>query len=170
MNTDRTFGAVTVLVGDKNGKYPHGNSVLVRGRDTSLMIDPSLAVAARADELRDAADLIVLSHVHEDHVAGVFAFPHAAPHAHRADAFGLRSLDGLMEIYGYGEALTPGMRSYVTDTFHFTARADTRDYDDGAVFELGGTRVRALHLPGHTRGHCGLLIEPAGVLFLGDID
>ena len=30
--------------------------------------------------------------------------------------------------------------------------------------------MRAIHLPGHTRGHCALLAEPAGVLFLGDID
>jgi len=170
VHTDRTFGAVTVLVGDKNGKYPHGNSVLVRGRDASLIIDPSLAVAARADELRDAADLVVLSHVHEDHVAGVFLFAKAAVHAHRADALGLRSLDGLMDIYGYGEPFTDGMRSYVVDTFHFRARPDTNDYEDGAIFELGGTRVRAFHLPGHTRGHCVLLIEPQGVLFLGDID
>src|SRR5262249_14193 len=44
------------------------------------------------------------------------------------------------------------------------------DYDDGEVFALGGVQVRAIHLPGHTRGHCVLLVEPEGVLFLGDID
>lgn len=169
--TDRVFGPITVLVGDKNGKYPHGNSVLVRGRDTTLIIDPSLAVAERAEELRGAADLVVQSHVHEDHVAGVFLFPNAAIYAHRADAPGLRSVEGLLDIYGYGGALIDEMRRFVTEMFHFTARADTRDYDDGAVFELGGNvRVRAVHLPGHTRGHCALLIEPEGVLFLGDID
>ena len=72
--TDRTFGAVTVLIGTKNGKYPDGNSVLVRGRDAQLLIDPSLSVAARAAEL-GAVDLVVQSHVHEDHVAGLFRFP-----------------------------------------------------------------------------------------------
>ncbi len=30
--TDRQFGAVTVLLGDKNGKYPHGNSLWVKQR------------------------------------------------------------------------------------------------------------------------------------------
>jgi glyoxylase-like metal-dependent hydrolase (beta-lactamase superfamily II) len=30
--------------------------------------------------------------------------------------------------------------------------------------------VTVLHLPGHTAGHCGLLVEPDGFLFLGDID
>jgi glyoxylase-like metal-dependent hydrolase (beta-lactamase superfamily II) len=170
VETDRTFGAATVLVGEKNGKYPDGNSVLVHGRDTCLIIDPSLSVAARADTLRGAADIVLLSHVHEDHVAGLFAFSDAAVFAHRADADGLRRLDGLMDIYGYGSPLTDGMRQYVCEAFHYTERPDTRDYEDGAIFDLGKTRVRAFHRPGHTRGHSVLLVEPEGVLFLGDID
>lgn len=168
-DTDRQFGAVTVLLGEKNGKYPHGNSLYIRGRDTTALTDPSLSVVARADELAGHADLIVQSHVHEDHVAGVHLFPAAEVHAHREDAPGLRSLSGLMAIYGYG-GLDAAMRDVVVSAFHYVERPDTRSYEDGAVFDLGGTRIRAIHLPGHTRGHCVLLVEPEGVLFLGDID
>ena len=167
--TDRQFGAVTVLVGEKNGKYPHGNSLWVRGREATVVIDPSLSVVARADELRGQADLVIQSHVHEDHVAGVHLFPRAKVYAHREDAPGLRSIDGLMNIYGY-ESLDEAMRQFVIDQFHYAARPDTHDFDDGEVFALGDTQVRAIHTPGHTRGHCVLLIEPEGVLFLGDID
>jgi glyoxylase-like metal-dependent hydrolase (beta-lactamase superfamily II) len=167
--TDRTFGAVTVLVGEKTGKYPDGNSVLVRGRDAALLIDPSLSVAARADEL-DGVDLVVQSHVHEDHVAGLFRFPDAAVHAHRDDVAGLHGLDGLLAIYGYDGAAGAGLATWVMEQFHYRPRPDAQPYDDGARFELGGASVRAFHLPGHTRGHCALLAEPAGVLFLGDID
>ena len=167
--TDRQFGSVTVLVGEKNGKYPQGNSLWIAGRDATAILDPSLAVVARAGELAGRADLVVQGHVHEDHVAGVQLFPRAEVHAHRADAPGLRSLDGLMAMYGYGAA-DSAMRDFVVSQFHFVARPDTRDYDDGAIFDLGGTRIRAIHLPGHTRGHCVLLVEPEGVLFLGDID
>ena len=173
MDTDRTYGAATVLVGERNGKYPHGNAVLVRGRDARLIMDPSLAVVARAGALRGAADLVVLSHVHEDHVAGLSLFPDAAVHAHSADLTGLRSLDGLMEMYGsYAQdgPLAAATRAYVTDTFHYRARPDAQGFEDGAVFDLGGCRVRVFHTPGHTRGHSALLVEPEGVLFLGDID
>ena len=31
-------------------------------------------------------------------------------------------------------------------------------------------RVRAHHLPGHTAGHCALVVEGEGVAFIGDID
>jgi glyoxylase-like metal-dependent hydrolase (beta-lactamase superfamily II) len=167
--TDRQFGAVTALVGDKNGKYPHGNSLWIRGREATAVIDPSLSVVARADELRGCADLIIQSHVHEDHVAGVHLFPEAKVYAHLEDVPGLQSLDGLMAIYGYGN-LNASMRQVVVEQFHYVARADTHGFDDGDVFPLGGTQVRVIHTPGHTRGHCVLLVEPEGVLFLGDID
>lgn len=166
---DRSFGPVTVLVGDKNGKYPQGNSLLIRGSGTTAIVDPSMAVVARADELRGAADAVLLSHVHEDHVAGVHLYPDADIHAHRLDARGLRSIDGIMEIYGY-EGIDDAVRSFLIDQFHYTERPDTHDYEDGAVFDLGSVRVRAIHTPGHTRGHCVFLIEPGGVLFLGDIE
>ena len=39
---DRTIGRVTVLYGEGGGKYPHGNSLLVRGTEEALIIDPSL--------------------------------------------------------------------------------------------------------------------------------
>lgn len=167
--SDRQFGAVTVLVGDKNGKYPHGNSLWIEGREGTVVIDPSLSVVARADELRGRADLIIQSHVHEDHVAGVHLFPQAKVYAHRADAPGLRALDGLMAIYGYG-GFDAAMRQFVLEQFHYVPRPDTHGFDDGETFALGGTQVRVIHTPGHTRGHCVLLVEPEGVLFLGDID
>ena len=168
--SDRSFGRVTVLVGEKTGKYPDGNSLWVRGRDAAAVLDPSLSVARRADEL-GAVDLVVQSHVHEDHVAGLFRFPRARVAAHRADLPGLQRVEGLLDIYGYPDpGLLDSMRQWVLDQFHYVPRPDAEAFDDGAVFDLGETRIRAIHLPGHTRGHSALLIEPEGVLFLGDID
>jgi len=39
------LGATTVLFGDRNGKYPEGNSLLVAGSDETILVDPSVAVA-----------------------------------------------------------------------------------------------------------------------------
>jgi hypothetical protein len=41
---DREFGSVTVVRGDGNGKYPHGNSLWICGRDTIAIVDHSLTV------------------------------------------------------------------------------------------------------------------------------
>ncbi|MFN8641180.1 MAG: MBL fold metallo-hydrolase [Candidatus Binatia bacterium] len=79
--SDRHFGRVTVLVGDKTGKYPDGNSLWIRGRDATAVLDPSLGVARRADAL-GRVGLVLQSHVREDHVAGLFRFPEARVAAH----------------------------------------------------------------------------------------
>jgi glyoxylase-like metal-dependent hydrolase (beta-lactamase superfamily II) len=55
--------------------------------------------------------------------------------------------------------------------FSYAPRPDALAYADGAAWDLGGgVRVRAVHLPGHTAGHCALVVEPAGIAFIGDID
>jgi glyoxylase-like metal-dependent hydrolase (beta-lactamase superfamily II) len=167
---DRTFGRVRVLAGAQNGKYPSGNSIWISGTERAAILDPSLAVRSRREELAGRADLVLLSHVHEDHVTGVSLFPNARVVAHREDAPGLRSLDGLMQIYGYEGEAAAATRAWVLDEFHYSARPDTAGFEDGDVFELGGVSVRVIHAPGHTRGHSVLLAEPEGVLFLGDID
>ncbi len=101
---DLRYGRTTVLGGPRGGKYPHGNSVLVEGSEETILIDPSLAVVPRVGTL-PGIDRVLNSHCHEDHVAGNFLFPDAPCHLHEADAPGMRSLDGLMELYGYAGPL-----------------------------------------------------------------
>ena len=63
------------------------------------------------------------------------------------------------------------LRAKLDAEFSYAPRPDAQAYRDGATWELGGgVRVRAVHLPGHTAGHCALLVEPAGIAFIGDID
>ncbi len=167
---DRPLGPhVTLLGGERGGKYPYGNSLLVRGAVETAVIDPSLAVIARRDELAPV-HRVLNSHVHEDHVAGNGAFPAAAWHVPAADLPGIRSLDGLMAVYGFDPTADAAFRRVVVEEFHFTPRADALPFEDGAVFDLGGVRVRAIHAPGHTRGHSFFHLEPDDVLYLGDVD
>ena len=41
-------------------------------------------------------------------------------------------------------------------------------FDDGAVLEFGPLRLRAIHTPGHTPGHCSFYHEASGVIFTGN--
>jgi len=167
---ERRIGAVTVLFGENNGKYPHGNSLLVEGSEESLIIDPSLGVVARRDRL-PAVDRVLNSHCHEDHVAGNHLFASVPWYLHEEDLHGMQSLDAMMEIYGFPEEIEVPFRRVVVEDFHYTPRPDSRPYRDGDVFDLGGgTRVHVEHAPGHTRGHCALYVEPDDLLYLGDID
>ncbi|MFI5397261.1 MAG: MBL fold metallo-hydrolase [Candidatus Binatia bacterium] len=166
---DRKIGSVTVLFGAYGGRYPYGNSLLVKGAEETVLIDPSLSVIPRRDAL-PRVDRVLNSHSHEDHIAGNHLFPDVSWYLHELDLTNIHSLDNMMAMYGYGGDLDAGFRAILLDEFHFTPRPDALGYRDGDVFDLGGSRVRVIHTPGHTRGHCALYIEPDDVLYLADID
>ena len=167
---DETLGPVTVLFGAEDGKYPDGNSLLVRGAEETVVIDPALGVRARSASL-PRVDRVLNSHCHEDHIAGNSLFREASVHLHEADRLGLESFEGFMAIFGYEGDFGTAWAQVVRDRFHYQPRPDAVPFRDGDVFDLGGgVRVHVIHTPGHTRGHCAFLVEPEGVLYLGDID
>ena len=164
------LGAVSVYPGEKSGKYPDGNQVMVRGADTLAAFDTPLVANRLGSELLDA-DLVILGHVHEDHMAGLHRLWHAPLYVHEADVAAARSWEGMARHYGYAPEVLPGMRTKIEQEFHYAPRPDAQAYQDGASWNLGGgVTVRAVHMPGHTSGHCVLLVEPGGIAFIGDID
>lgn len=172
LDTDLVLGPhTTALIGVDGGRYPAGNSVLVRGERASAIIDPSTSLRLRTD-LADLApvDMVVLTHAHEDHLAGVHLFPEASVHIHEHDVQGARSLDGLMEMYGMSPEAERSFREIIVRDFTYVPRADAHGFVDGEAIDLGGVTITPVHLPGHTRGHTGMLIEPDGVFVTGDID
>ncbi len=159
---------VSVLVGDSNGAYPSGNSLLVTGPGESVLIDPSVTVVAKGG-VPGRVDAVLNSHSHEDHMAGNGMFPEARLHIHHDDLPGATSMDGLMAVYGLEGQARDEFEQVIVDEFHFSPRPDAQSFGDGHVFDLGGgVTVEAVHLPGHTRGHSGFRMD--GVFFLSDID
>jgi len=168
-DTDLRLGEhVTVLIGESAGKYPDGNSTLVRGTEGAVLIDPSLTVHARGGV--PGVDRVLVSHAHEDHVAGLGATGATHVHAHVDDVHGVRSLDGLLAIYGLPADEAQRFGEKLRAEFHIGDVPHATGFDDGDVFDVGRATVRVLHLPGHTRGHSAFVVEPDGVAFVGDVD
>lgn len=170
LETDRKLGRAVALMGKDNGKYPYGNSLLVHGSDETILIDPSLSVAERGGAPYPV-DRMLVSHAHEDHMAGVSTFPDAKVHSHHDDLLALHSLKGFLKVYGMPLHIEAAWAPGMVEEFHYQPRLDATGFGDGHVFDLGGgLRVEVVHLPGHTRGHCGFLVEPDGVFFVADVD
>ncbi|MEU3830580.1 MBL fold metallo-hydrolase [Streptomyces sp. NPDC029080] len=161
----RRYGEVTVLTGPEQGAYPYANSVLVRGTAETLVIDPSLSLVGTAPP----ADLVLVSHAHEDHVAGLADYE-VPVRIHEKDLAALRSTEVMVAGYGLPPDAAERARTMLRDRFHVRDRPDATGFEDGTVFDLGGRTVTVVHLPGHTRGHSGFLIEPDGFLYVADID
>ncbi|MCQ4214629.1 MBL fold metallo-hydrolase [Streptomyces longispororuber] len=160
------YGEVDVLVGADRGAYPYANPLLVRGTDASLVVDPSLTLVGGAPP----ADLVLVSHAHEDHIAGLGRYDDVPVHVHAGDLDALRSRAALVAGIGLPDEAVDAHDALMRDEFHVRGRPDALRFEDGAVFDLGGRTVTVVHLPGHTAGHCGFLVEPDGFLYVGDID
>ena len=123
----------------------------------------------------DAVVAVVLTHYHSDHVgcserirteAGA---PVLAP---AGDAAGVRS-GKVPSPRGLVASLwRPRMIRFIA---HATRNGgakqvpvrEAQSYEDGEMLDVPA-RLRAIHTPGHTGGHCSLLAEDRGVLFAGD--
>ena len=134
----------------------HTNAYLV-GHGRFVVIDPGspyaeeqAALAACVDELIAAGQTvreIILTHHHPDHVAGTEAL-----RAH---------LDGRVSVAAH--RLTAEVLGDAVSVDRFIA--------DGDSIELAGAppiSLRALHTPGHTRGHLSFYEEQTGALLCGD--
>ncbi len=164
------FGPVRVYLGDKSGKYPDGNQVIVQGADMRVAFDTPLVARDVGADL-DGTDLLVLGHVHEDHMVALGRLRRVPVQVHQADLAAAQSWAGLGHHYGYAPEVLEQVRALIERDFDYHPRPDATGYADGALWDLGGgVRVRAHHLPGHTAGHCALAEESAGVAFIGDID
>ncbi len=164
----RLTETVSVLQGAENGAYPSGNSVLVEGAAEAIVIDPSVTVLAKGGA-PVGIDAVINSHGHEDHLPGNSLFTDARIHIHADDLLAAKSLDGLMDIYGLEGQVRADFGQQVLEEFSYEARPDAEGFKEGHVFDLGGgVTIEAMHLPGHTRGHSGLIMDD--VFFLSDID
>ncbi|MGC4963377.1 MBL fold metallo-hydrolase [Gordonia sp. DT101] len=160
------FDDVTVLASSHGGAFPYGNTVVVTGSQARLVIDPSLDI----DHDPVGADAVMISHAHEDHIAGLKHFT-GDKYAHHADVDGVRSLQVLLDGYGLTSEERHAVDAQIGDQFALPdGFPEAIGVGDGHVFDLGDASATVIHLPGHTAGHCGVLIEPAGFLYVADID
>jgi glyoxylase-like metal-dependent hydrolase (beta-lactamase superfamily II) len=139
----------------------HTNAYLIYTSREILVIDPGSpyedeqqTLAASVDELiaggRSVRE-IVLTHVHPDHVAGVSA------------------LNDHLET-NHGTRVPVAAHRQTADALKHQFSVD-RFIEDDEVLTLEGEvsiKLRALHTPGHARGHLCFHDEQSGVLISGD--
>jgi ribonuclease/clavin/mitogillin len=130
-------------------------NVWMPGAGRFVVIDPGsgeddeiqrlLAVVAKRRSAGSSLEAVLLTHHHRDHVAGC---------ARVAEALGV-------PVVAHAETLVrlPELPRGVA----------TRSLDDGALIDLDGLTLRAVHTPGHAPGHLAFYEPGRRVLIAGDL-
>jgi glyoxylase-like metal-dependent hydrolase (beta-lactamase superfamily II) len=118
----------------------------------------------------EQVDVVLLTHLHKDHVGGVNAdgkpaFPNAIVRAAGADADYWLSADRRAAAPAF---LTSFFDSAAASLAPYTAAGRFKPFAPGAALLPG---IRAVAEPGHTPGHSGYLVEDGGraLLVWGDV-
>lgn len=124
------------------------------------IVDASFGPGVMIDHVRSRGlrpEMLVLTHAHADHIAGVeevrSAFPGITVALHRAEA-GFLANPALNLSAGFPPFVVCG--------------AAERLLEGGEALELGGERFRVLHTPGHSPGGVTLVHDASGCALVGD--
>lgn len=126
---------------------------LIVGKTCAAMIDCGMVARPLMEEIRSITQLpvkLLLTHAHPDHYGAAAEFEEIW--LHRADIAALPVFEKAFEIM----RVAPLERSRL------------HAFDDGHVFDLGGRRIQACWLPGHTPGSSLFVCEEEACVFCGD--
>lgn len=148
----------------EGGKYTLVDSGLPGYRDLLLRF-----LAKRGSRLADV-EAQILTHHHPEHrgnTAHVQERTGSPSYVHTDDASGLEKRAGLPKGPVWRPAVLKYFAHLLINGFVRTRPVvDAQTFEDGTVLDVPG-RPRLIHVPGHTEGHCCLLIESKGAVVTG---
>lgn len=151
-------------------QYPYSNCLLIKNGDNYTLVDSSPAPEEGEGLKQKKIGLILNSHGHFDHVSMNRHFPGAKVLLHPADHELVASGESYLEEFGFGLFPDEMMRSVYLGAIGYQERPADGFLAEGDEFDLGTTRLRTWHLPGHCAGHCGFWFPEEGIMFSADID
>lgn len=143
---------------------------LVQGTDAAVLIDTGTGLNGLKELVEKLTDLplsVVLTHGHGDHAGGAGAF--SKVYLHPADR-GLVDGHGLEMRMGYASAMM-GPDAKLTEEMFVPEPGETTEFaelSDGQIFPLGGAGLEIVHVPGHTKGSCCVLLREERSILYGD--
>jgi glyoxylase-like metal-dependent hydrolase (beta-lactamase superfamily II) len=161
--------SVSLIQTENGGKYPHCNCLLIDDEIKAVIdtgFEPGDLKVLQAMHL----DVVINSHFHEDHVMNNRYFPDAEVWAHEDDAPAIRSLEAFQDFFGFKIFNKEHWGKKFIKVANLVPCPVHKEFKADEVLDFGRVKLRVIHTPGHTPGHCSFYQEQTGVLFTADID
>ncbi|MBS4031118.1 MAG: MBL fold metallo-hydrolase [Clostridiales bacterium] len=158
---------IYVIPGRNKGRFPFCHCVFIKD-EVNVLID-SAAGKENLAPVIDKIDVLINTHYHPDHIRGNGLFPNAQILCHEADIPPLTDYKTMLHYTGF-EHFTEQEFSKIMPIIDYRESRIDGMFSDGELLDLGRTKLRVIHTPGHSPGHCCFLDENSGILIGGDID
>lgn len=161
----------TFVISEPN-HWEETNCYLLVEKEYALLIDTGLGISDISKEVLKITDkpvIAVPTHVHWDHIGGLWNFPEFYVHESEKDwiegNFPL-SNEFVRKMLVKENSLTdfPNL-----DKYKIFRGKPQRLLSDGDIIDLGNRKIKVLHTPGHSPGHMCFFEEEKGFLFSGDL-
>jgi glyoxylase-like metal-dependent hydrolase (beta-lactamase superfamily II) len=161
-------GPVSLVAGLNEGNFPRCHGVLVQDRETAF-IDPGCGKQV-LEPLAGKVDVVINTHSHPDHTSGNYLFTRSdilLPIQAKESA---GDISRLSERFAKPGHLAEKWRSFVRGLIDFQEYKPTGFFEPDQEIKIGRTRLRVVHVPGHTVDHCCLHLPDYDMLISADVD
>ena len=162
------FKDLYFIEGESSARYPYSNSMLIG----DYLIDTGIS-PRRLKRLKKQFPIshVLLTHWHEDHISGNYIMKNAKFYCHSKDQAPIENVDNMIPLYNvHNTPVEDELKSLIEILRMQNVKVD-RVIQDNDIFNIGEQfKLKVLHTPGHTAGHCAFLEQNSKIAFLGDID
>ncbi len=146
---------------------------LLLGTKKAILTDTGLGVSnikTVIDKITDLPVFVITTHAHWDHIGGHKYFGHIAVHELEKDWLSVKFPLPLQAVKN-GLTLKPCdfPEDFNINDYQIYRGVPEKVFADGDIFDLGGRRLKVIHTPGHSPGHCCFYEEDKKYLYSGDL-
>ena len=146
---------------------------LLLGTKLAILIDTGLGVAnikSVVENITSLPILVITTHIHWDHIGGHKYFKNIAVHGNEvkwlSEKFPI-SLQMVKKNLTLKPCDFPD--DFEIENYNVFQGHPTSIMHDGDIIHLGNRKLKVIHTPGHSPGHCCFYEEEKGYLFSGDL-
>ncbi|MHA1256450.1 MAG: MBL fold metallo-hydrolase [Promethearchaeota archaeon] len=153
--------------GQRNGGYPYAHSMLIE----DYLIDTGISRRHMRQLKKEfSINNVILSHWHEDHIASNYMLKDATYFCHSKDVHIVEDISKMGSYYGLTTPATENLLDFYFESYKVENTKVDKTIEHNDILNINNCRLRVIHTPGHTAGHCCFYEENTKVAFFADID